>query len=285
METFSKRLKAEITTLNPKVKNCCLYSFLYGMTYPLKAQKERYLVKTTFVENATFLNEKLKNLLNKKQEKYFVNSREILISSDVLRYSTFVEIQNNVFKCPHCREHFFKGLYFSVGTMNSPEKSYRLELVFSNETAASELKENIKEYSIDFNLSKRNNKTILYIKRFEMIENFLALMGAGKTSFELINLKINNEVRNIANRVTNCDSANINKSLRATQKYIFAINEIIRLGHFEELSKPLKEIAILRIENEDINLVELGKRLDPPVSKSGVHHRLEKILKFYENLK
>ena len=285
METFSHKLKAEITTFNPKVKNCCLYSFLYGLTYHTKAENGYYTIKTTFVENASLVNEKLENLLNKKQDRYLVNNKRILVSSDVVLYSTIVEIDDKVFKCPHCREHFLKGLYFSCGTMNSPEKSYRLELIFSNDDAASEFKNYIKELSVDFNLSKRNNKTILYIKRYEMIENFLALMGASNSAFDLINSKINNEIRNIANRATNCDSANINKSLVATQKYIFAINEIIRLGHFDELSKPLQEIAKLRIENEDINLVELGKRLSPPVSKSGVHHRLEKILKFYSTLK
>ena len=285
METFSKRIKAEITTPNVKIKNCCLFSFLYGMTYSQNVNNGKYSIKTTFVENANSLNEKLKNLLNKKQEKYLTKSKEILVLSDVIRYSTIVEIQEEIFKCPNCREHFFKGLYFSCGTMNSPEKTYRLELVFSNEEKALELRNFIKQYSIDFNLSKRNSKTILYIKRYEMIENFLALMGASNSAFELINTKINNEVRNIANRATNCDSANINKSLVATQKYIFAINEIIRLGHFDELSKPLQEIAILRIKDDDINLVELGKRLSPPVSKSGVHHRLEKILKFYNTIK
>lgn len=285
METFSHKLKAEITTLNAKVKNCCLFSFLYGLTYHTKVENGYYVTKTAFVENASLVNEKLKNLLNKKQERYIVKNKQILISSEVALYSTIAEIDNEVFKCPHCREHFLKGLYFSCGTMNSPEKSYRLELIFSNEDTANEFKNYIKELSVDFNLSKRNNKTILYIKRYEMIENFLALMGASNSAFDLINSKINNEIRNIANRATNCDSANINKSLVATQKYIFAISEIIRLGHFDELSKPLQEIAKLRIENEDINLVELGKRLSPPVSKSGAHHRLEKILKFYNTLK
>ncbi len=285
METFSKKIKTEITTLNPKIKNCCLYSYLYGMTFASSTQKEQISIKTTFVENASFLHEKLKLLLAKKENAYLAKSREILVSSDVLRYFTIAEISTNVFKCQHCRENFFKGLYFACGTMNSPEKTYRLELVFSNEDNAKALCEYVQEFDIFFNLSKRNNKTILYIKRFEIIENFLALMGANNAAFDLINFKINNEVRNIANRATNCDSANINKSLVATQKYVHAINEIIRLGHFDELSKPLKEIALARINNTDINLVELGKRLSPPVSKSGVHHRLEKILDFYNSVK
>ena len=231
------------------------------------------------------LNERLTQLLQKKHNAYLVKKNEILISSDVLRFFTLVEIEKSVFKCQHCREHFFKGLFFSCGTINSPEKTYRLELVFSNEEHANELRNYVSELGIVFNLSKRNTKTILYMKRCEMIEDFLALMGASNAAFDLINFKIKNEVRNIANRATNCDSANINKSLVATQKYINAINEIIRLGHFEELSQPLQEIALARINNDDINLVELGKKFSPPISKSGVHHRLERILEFYNSLK
>lgn len=284
MESFAKKVKAEITALNPKIKNCCLYSFLYGMTFAQKIENGQIRIKTTFAENAEILHEKLKQLLQKKKNAYIVNKKEILISSDILRFFAIAEIANMVFKCQNCREHFFKGLFFSCGTINSPEKAYRLELVFSCEERAEEVKEYVSEFGILFNSSKRNTKTILYMKRCEMIENFLALMGASNSAFDLINSKIKNEVRNIANRATNCDSANINKSLVATQKYINAINEIIRLGCFEELSQPLQEIALARINYDDINLVELGKKFSPPISKSGVHHRLERILAFYRSL-
>ncbi|MBQ8545875.1 MAG: DNA-binding protein WhiA [Clostridia bacterium] len=284
MESFAKKVKAEITALNPKIKNCCLYSFLYGMTFASNIQNKHISIKTTFVENAEVVHEKLSQLLRKNENAYLVSKREILISSDVIRFSTIAEMENNVFKCQHCREHFFKGLFFSCGTINSPEKTYRLELVFSCEKHAKEIKDYVSKLGIVFNLSKRNEKIILYMKRCEMIENFLALMGASNAAFDLINFKIKNEVRNIANRATNCDSANINKSLAATQKYINAINEIIRLGHFEELSPPLQEVALVRIDNDDINLVELGKKFSPPISKSGVYHRLERILSFYRSL-
>ena len=130
----------------------------------------------------------------------------------------------------------------------------------------------------------RNNKAVLYIKRCEDIEDFLALMGANSSAFDMMNSKINHEVRNVANRATNCDSANINKSLNAAKKHIDIINEIIKLGHFNDLPISLQEIARARIDFSDANIQELGKRLTQPISKSGVHHRLEKIVRFYENL-
>ncbi len=284
MESFSNKVKSEIAILNPKIKNCCLYSFLYGMTFPQIIQNDAISIKSTFVKNADSLHERFRLLLQKKENSYFVTTKEILISSDVIRFSTIAEIDAKVFKCQHCKENFFKGLFLASGTINSPDKTYRLELVFSSHVHAKEILEYVLALGIKFNLSIRGNKSVLYIKKYEMIEAFLALMGASNSAFDFINYKIENEVRNIANRATNCDSANINKSLVATQKYINAINELIRTGHFDELSQPLQEIAKERIKNSDINLVELGKQFSPPISKSGVHHRLEKIYKFYLSL-
>ena len=110
-------------------------------------------------------------------------------------------------------------------------------------------------------------------------------MGATNSAFEMMNSKINNEVRNVANRATNCDSANINKSLNASKSYIKAINTIIKKGYFDELPIGLQEIARARLEYPDISIEELGKRLTPKISKSGVHHRLEKLISFYEKIK
>lgn len=282
--TFSQRVKQEITSLNHKTRNCCAYSFLYGMIFPCVIGEEGYKIKTTFVENAKELNEKMENLLNKHENAYQAKSREILIKSSVSRFSTIAEINENILKCPRCTEHFLKGIFFSCGTISSPEKSHRLDLVFANFDHANELKKFLLDKSLKLNLTIRNNKAVLYIKRCEDIEDFLALMGANSSAFDMINSKINHEVRNVANRATNCDSANINKSLNAAKKHIDIINEIIKLGHFNDLPISLQEIARARIDFPDANIQELGKRLTQPISKSGVHHRLEKIVRFYENL-
>lgn len=283
--TFSKQVKQEISSLSPKIKNCCAYSFLYGMTFPCTLGEESYKVKTTFAENAKELNSKMKSLLSKNEKAYIVEKGRILINKGIIRYSTIAEIIKNIFKCPRCREHFMRGIFFSCGTITSPEKDHRLDLNFENSAHAYELLNYFLDNSLKFNLTERSNKTVLYIKRSELIDDFLAMMGANNSAFEMINSKIEHEVRNVANRATNCDSANINKSLNATKRIINVINEIIRLGTFDDLPISLKEIANARLEYPDINISELGKRLSPPISKSGVHHRLEKLVKYYENLK
>lgn len=283
--SFSWKVKEEISTILPRTKNCCLYSYLYGMVFPALLKEGKYIIKTTFVENASQLHNKLSNLLIKSPNAYTHNKREILITSGVIRYSTFAEIENNIFKCSSCREHFFKGLFLACASISSPEKAYRLDLTFSNFEHAYEIKKALYEMGINLNQTLRNNKVVLYAKKEETIKDFLALIGANNSTFEILNIKINNEIRNDANRATNCDSANINKSLNASLKYIEAINYLKEKKHFDVLPVSLQEISNARIENPDINISELGKKLSPPISKSGVHHRLEKILKISEELK
>lgn len=281
--SFSKKVKEEIAVLQPKTRSCCLYSVLYGIAFASKAEDHFYVSKTTFVENAQSLNEKITFLLKKHENSYIANNREILINKDVIKYSTIAEIVNSVFKCPRCQEHFLRGVFLACGTVNSPEKGHRLDLNFNDFDNANEFKKYMLDNCLTFNLTIRANKTVLYLKRSEMIEDFLALMGATSSAFDVINSKINSEVRNIANRATNCDSANINKSLNATKKYLEAISYLESNNLLNDLPPHLIEIANARLQFPDVSLVELGKRLSTPISKSGVFHRLENIYKIYEN--
>ena len=280
--SFSRKVKEEIADVSPKIKSCCLYSCLYGMAFASKAEEHFFVAKTTFAENANILNEKFKFLLKKHEDAYTANNREILINKGIIKYFTIAEIAKSVFKCPRCQEHFLRGVFLACGTMNSPEKGHRLDLNFNDFDNAVQFKEYILDNSLKFNMTKRGTKTVLYLKRSEAIEDFLALMGATTSAFEVINSKINSEIRNIANRATNCDSANINKSLNATKKYLEAISYLDQNGFLAELPEHLTEIANARLSFPDASLAELGARLNPPISKSGVHHRLENIYKIYE---
>lgn len=281
--SFSKKVKDEIANLAPKAKSCCLYSVLYGMAFASKAEEDFFVVKTAFAENAISFNEKMNFLLKKYENAYIANNREILINKGIIKYFTIAEIVKNVFKCPRCQEHFLRGVFLACGTVNSPEKGHRLDLNFNDFNNASDFKNYMLDNRLTFNLTSRGKKAVLYIKRSEAIEDFLALMGATTSAFEVINSKINSEVRNIANRATNCDSANINKSLNATKKYLEAISYLEEKKLISDLPPHLLEIANARLQFPDVSLTELGKRLSPPISKSGVFHRLENIYKIYEN--
>ncbi len=285
MVSFSRRVKDEILSFNTKLKSCCAFSFLYGYLLFAKRENDKIIVKKTNVENANFLENIFTQLFYKKSVELEYNSFKTLINVNVLRYFTIAEIEQKIFKCSHCREYFLRGLFTYCGTINDPNKSSRLELNFDNENEAKEVACFLNSLSLQPKIGKRNSKTFLYFKRSEEIEDFLAMMGAKNSAFVVMNSKINKELRNIANRVANCDNANINKTLLATEKYINAILQLKELGKIEQLSEPLREMAKMRLEYKELNFVQLGKMFNPPISKSGVYHRLEKILEFYNNLK
>lgn len=130
---------------------------------------------------------------------------------------------------------------------------------------------------------RRGERYLLYLKSSGEIEDFLALTGATRAAFDLMNAKIVREVRGNANRQMNCDMANISKSLAAAQQYTDAILEIFHRGYEIRLPEELRETARLRLENPQASMAELGHLHSPPISKSGVKHRLDKILQFYKS--
>ena len=123
----------------------------------------------------------------------------------------------------------------------------------------------------------RGSETSLYIKDSAEIEDFLAFIGAAKASLDFMNAKISKDVRNGINRLTNCETANIDKASTAAAVQLEAIRTLTERGELEKLPQELRETAIARLENPELSLNELKRILDPPVSKSGLHHRLKKL--------
>ena len=132
----------------------------------------------------------------------------------------------------------------------------------------------------DINLKQRENT--IYIKEGEEISKFLAFVGAAKSVMRFEEIRVERYMNNKVNRLVNCESANLNKVLNASIEQINAIKKLKEEGKFEKLDDSLKEIANLRIENPDMPLVELGKKLSVPIGKSGVNYRLKKIIKIAE---
>ncbi len=123
----------------------------------------------------------------------------------------------------------------------------------------------------------RRGQTIVYIKGSEGIEDTLTFIGAQQCTLELMNVKIYKDVRNKANRIANCDSANIDKVVSAAMKQIEDISLIANNRGLDDLPDELKEIARLRIENPTMSLQEIGESLSEPLSRSGVNHRFKRI--------
>ncbi len=283
--TFSSSVREEISQSNEKLKLCCSFAFLYGVfcfSYVEKGDEE---IISTNAENVDLIENILKNISSKKKINFNINGNKISIYKGFLRYFTIAEIERNILKCANCRCMFLRGLYLSHGTINDPYKSYRIEFVFKDEAYAEQALDFLNTFNFSFNFTKRKNRYVLYAKNSELIGDLLATIGATNCAFEVMNSKIVKDLRNSANRARNCDSGNINKTVNASKKYCEAIKELIRLNMFDELPEGLKEMALKRIEFDNLGFAELGKRFNPPMSKSAVYHKLEKILDFYEKNK
>ena len=136
----------------------------------------------------------------------------------------------------------------------------------------------LKLLSINVKTIKKNRQYGFYIKIGEDISKFLAILGANKAVLEFENIRIEREMRGKVNRLVNCETANLNKTINASIEQITAIKKLKKTGKFNKLNDNLKEIAQLRLENPDASLVELGQLLKKPIGKSGVNYRLKKIV-------
>ena len=171
-----------------------------------------------------------------------------------------------------------KGAYLGAGSINNPENKYHLEISVAQEKQAYKIIEYLKLFDIKSNSIEKNNQYAIYIKDGEEISKFLALLGANKTVLKFEEIRVQREMNNKINRIVNCETANLNKTINASIEQIEAIRKLKESGNFEKLDEPLKEIAELRVQNPNASLIELGKMLKNPVGKSGVNYRLKKIM-------
>ena len=171
-----------------------------------------------------------------------------------------------------------RGIYLGAGSINNPEKKYHLEIGIAQKEDAERLIEYLKLFGIKSNGIEKGNQYSIYIKDGEEISKFLALLGANKSVLKFEEIRVQREMNNKINRIVNCETANLNKTINASIEQVEAIRKLKKSGDFERLDEPLKEVAELRLENPNASLIELGKMLKKPVGKSGVNYRLKKIM-------
>ena len=171
-----------------------------------------------------------------------------------------------------------RGVFMGSGSINDPNKKYHLEISFNTEENLNDVISILNILDINTKKMIIEHKKSLYIKEGEEISKFLALIGAAKAVMKFEEIRIQKEMRGKVNRIVNCETANLNKTINASIEQIAAIKKLKENGKFNNLSENLKEIANLRLENPDMALVDLGKKLDKPLGKSGVNYRLKKIM-------
>lgn len=181
-----------------------------------------------------------------------------------------------------CKKAFLKGVFLGSGCVVNPKTDYHFEISLKGKKHANFVMNIMESFGITPKYIKRNNEHVVYIKGSEQISTILAVIEANKAVMEYENVRIEKSITNDINRTVNCETANLNKIAKASYKHIEAINKLKKDGKFDTLNSKLKEIALLREEFSDLSLEELATKCSYKISKSGVNHRLNKIVKIAE---
>lgn len=173
--------------------------------------------------------------------------------------------------------YFLRGAYLVCGSLTDPHKEYHLEFGVSYMNLCKDLLALVGEVLEQPKSTIRRGSYIVYYKESENIEDMLTYIGATMSSLEMMNIKIEKDIKNRVNRRMNCDNANMDKTLNASLQQVEDINYIFENAGESYLPDELLQVAKLRIENPEMSLRELCESVEPPLSRSGINHRLKKI--------
>ncbi len=193
--------------------------------------------------------------------------------------------ENALLQKNSCQRAFLRGAFLASGSITDPNKNYHFEISCSREITAFMLQRQMEFFGLEARLVRRKKSFIVYMKEGAMISEILAVMGAGISKLNFENIRIYKDVRNVVNRRVNCETANLGKTVSAAVKQIEDIEYIKKAIGFRRLPEPLRVVACARLEDSSATLKELGERLEPPLGKSGVNHRLRKLSRIAEELR
>jgi cell division protein WhiA len=182
------------------------------------------------------------------------------------------------------KKAYLRGAFLAGGSINNPEGNYHLEIITNDALHAEALTKLLNKFRLGSKVSMRKNWHVVYIKESEHIVEFLGFIGAHHALLEFENARVFKDMRNQVNRLVNCETANLNKTVDASVRQVENIQLILNTIGLQALPEPLREIAELRLEFPDASLKELGEMLQPKVGKSGVNHRMRKIDEIAEKL-
>lgn len=177
-----------------------------------------------------------------------------------------------------CKRSYLRGAFLAGGSVNNPEgSSYHLEIASMYEEHCQDLCRLANKFQLNARCIERKKGFVLYIKEGEKIIEFLSLIGAHQALLRFEDVRIMKDMRNSVNRIVNCETANLNKTIGAAVRQIENIRLLEREVGLDNLPEKLREVAVVRLSHPDLNLTEVGEMLKGQVSKSGVNHRLRKI--------
>ena len=289
--SFSSDLKEELSKINNLAKKeevkYELAGYLISKNASIIKNNIRYATESEY--NINRFSKLLKNLdINHNIEfdgKSFIITlktkdciNEVSIQEDKINIKKLTDLSENEKKA------IIRGAFLGAGSINNPEKKYHLEINLSNKINMDYLFEIISNMNIKCKKLELDKKYSIYLKEGEEISFLIALMGANKSVLNFEDIRVQREMRGKVNRIVNCQTANLNKTINASVEQIEAIKKLQNSNKFNKLDENLKEIALLRLEYPDMSLVELGKKLKSPVGKSGVNYRLKKIIEISKDV-
>lgn len=293
--SFSQDVKNELLQKEYQ-KTCCEKAMLYGMCLFGKSFSPSWI-------GIQSENEKIAELYSRLIKKYCRVVTQVKKSPKGRSFSVLVDdesrcdkilgtfghsdsgslkINYSNFDCDECQRAFLAGVFLSCGTVSTPQKDYHLEFTVAYLNLSKSLATFLQENELSPKVTTRKGYNIIYFKGSTAIEDCLYIMGASSAMFEMMNVEIVKDFRNKANRTANCEAANIEKTVKASFKYIMAIEKIQEQKGLDFLGDELKAVAVLRRDNPEASLSELAELCG--LSRSGVNHRLKKISDIADNL-
>ena len=285
--SFSTEVKEELSKKNNLSNKNLVKAELYGYLSTNNVSEDSGKLKFA-TENEYNINRFSKLLNNLNIMGYDINivgnNFNIIISKKEV--DKIKELYQN-FELPEAESEqkaFVRGCFLGSGSINNPQNKYHIEIILKDLNIANDVIKILKEYNIIFKVLEQNNhnkkKVSIYSKDGEEISKFLAFIEASSCVLKFEEIRVYRDMRNNVNRVVNCETANLAKTVDAAVKQINAIKKLQETGKFNELPDNLKELAKLRVENPEASLTELGQMLKEPIGKSGVNYRLKSIMKF-----
>lgn len=220
----------------------------------------------------------------RKQQLVITQSGEIGRIFDGLGYDRKSHIayhlNRNIIEEECCIAAFLRGAFLMAGTVAGPDKKSHMELKSTRQSLAGEETSLLLELGLSPKQARRGSAWLLYFKDNAGVEDFLTHIGAPHAAMELMEAKVEKNLRNTINRQVNCETANLVKTADAAARQIAAIRAVLESGGEEAFPEALRETVRLRLAYPTDSLAELAQRFDPPISKPGLSHRLKKITEF-----
>lgn len=307
--SFASEVKKELLSLED-TSNCCKKAVVFAILQNIgeivfssgiiKISLKTHLRSLIQLIVNTLKNEyKIETVIKYKEQDHLNNLKyyyleitgeiDKIIKDFELSFFDDITLDTPILKNQCCKNAFIRGMFISKGSINDPRKNcYHLEITCKNLELAIITRNILVENDIDAKIRNRKNSYVVYIKKSEEISSCLALMNAASGVFYFEDSRIVRDITNMANRMSNCDIANIRKSADAANKQLSAIQTVKEMGHFNKMPSRLQTMAMMREEYPDSTLEELSDFSDnffgKKLSKSGISHCLKALMDYYEKI-